>query len=80
MINFNKKIILLRKGHITITVMLFSLVCMTSLNQFSQIERRQYEVILEQNKRLKREIRHYQFMIERENNKKTFLAKIPQND
>lgn len=80
MINFNKKIILLRKGHITITVMLFSLVCMTSLNQFSQIERRQYEVILEQNKRLKREIRHYQLMIERENNKKTFLAKIPQND
>ncbi|EJF33973.1 hypothetical protein JC2156_01450 [Weissella koreensis KCTC 3621] len=53
---------------------------MTTLNCFSRIERRQYEVIIEQNKRLKREIKHYLLLIERENKQKTSLAKSFKND
>ncbi len=80
MINVNRGFILRRKGHITVTILLFSLVCMTTLNCFSRIERRQYEVIIEQNKRLKREIKHYLLLIERENKQKTSLAKSFKND
>ncbi|QIL49842.1 hypothetical protein G7084_04515 [Weissella coleopterorum] len=64
-----------RKGHITVYILMFSIFGMTVLQHYLKIEKRQYEVIIEQNKHLEREIKKYKKLINRTNENESLLAK-----